>query len=139
MPQLKNSKGLPNENLWLNHDITIVQEIEVNMKGSDEKYSFEIERDWLEGGNISEVNPQFKPSPYIEDGVLKHDIDMEILYILFNPNYIEFEYINIDQVLYEMYLNETIETVITYTNCCFETTKYEIEIKLIDNSYYYNN
>jgi hypothetical protein len=112
---------------------TITQEIEATL--NDTTVSYDIIRDLEEGGNISAVNNHFDNLPYLEDNQVKYDNDLSILEVLFNANYVEFNIgDHIDQVLWDMDVNDEKTIEITYTDNEFNTETYPVTIKLVSNT-----
>lgn len=111
----------------------IEQELEVTL--GEHTVTFIIIRELYEGSNISEVTNCFENNPWLEDNKVKYDDDLSILEVLFDAQYVEFDTgDHIDQILWDMDVNDEKTMEIIYTDNEFNTESYEVTIKLISNT-----
>ena len=130
----KNTKGATKMNTALCDKVndettgTATQIVEIIYNNTTVEYT--ITRELDEGGNISEVEKHFQNLPYIEGGQKKYDADLSILDDVFTAY--NNTYMDLDQLLWDMNINETTTTNIIMD---YEDAEKEIEltIKLVEN------
>lgn len=113
---------------------TVEQYVQITYGETTVEYT--VKRELSDGGNISEVENHFQNLPYLENGQKMYDDELSVLEYVFKYN--NMDYCDIDQLLWEMDVNEEYMVELEISGVYDSDYKInpEVTIKLLENSYY---